>query len=263
MRGIQKQAVGKDDVFIFYYSGHGYRKKNDPLFVPRISIKKEQKKDENFLCILKEIFEKGVALTIVLLDCCNSYMGKGVCDEDELLPHFNLEQYKNGVSTDAVVKILQKKGIILACSSAPGEISWGGISNDKYKKIGSLFSDIFLAQVFENLKTRDASWLEILKNAQNICEDESQKTPYQDMYIASEMAGNSHDHFYQKPLFKLWLCKHPKTPEKYLKWLTRCGGMKGDKGSCEDVVEIEDGELKTSSVISYMNDVFAKFQDYE
>ncbi len=71
----------KNDIVVFYYTGHGYRKNDDRRRYPYIDLR--CKKRDNYLTetlnmedIYHFIKRKGARMNLVLSDCCNSYIGK-------------------------------------------------------------------------------------------------------------------------------------------------------------------------------------------
>lgn len=72
---------GKNDIVVFYYTGHGYRKNDDNRRYPYIDLRCKQHSDYltetlNMEDIYRFIKRKGARMNLVLSDCCNSYVGK-------------------------------------------------------------------------------------------------------------------------------------------------------------------------------------------
>ncbi len=74
---IKKLAPGKNDIVIFYYSGHGFRKDKDSRTFPFVDLR--TKPDNSYLVnslnmedIFNNIKSKGARLNLVLSDCCNN-----------------------------------------------------------------------------------------------------------------------------------------------------------------------------------------------
>lgn len=70
----------KNDIVIFYYSGHGYRKPEDKRRFPYLDLRAKPEDDYlketlNMEDIYKFIKAKGARMNVVLSDCCNSYVG--------------------------------------------------------------------------------------------------------------------------------------------------------------------------------------------
>ena len=69
-----------NDIVVFYYSGHGYRKKEDKRQYPYIDLRASGEHDYltqtlNMEDIYQFIKRKGARMNLVLSDCCNSYVG--------------------------------------------------------------------------------------------------------------------------------------------------------------------------------------------
>ena len=78
-KAIKRINPSKDDIIIIYFSGHGFRKKNQPgKQFPFIDLRSDPRAN-NFMSesinieeIYKSIVMKGARLNLVLSDCCNS-----------------------------------------------------------------------------------------------------------------------------------------------------------------------------------------------
>ncbi len=72
---------GKNDIVIFYYSGHGFRKETDRKVSQFPFIDLRTKADSNYMAqslnmekdIFKPIVNKGARFNLVMGDCCNTY----------------------------------------------------------------------------------------------------------------------------------------------------------------------------------------------
>jgi hypothetical protein len=69
-----------NDIVVFYYSGHGYRKNTDPRRYPYFDLRANDSEDYltqtmNLEDVQTVLSAKGARLTLVLSDCCNSYVG--------------------------------------------------------------------------------------------------------------------------------------------------------------------------------------------
>lgn len=77
-RWLPKQQPGKNDIVIFYYSGHGFRYAGDASDYPRMWLKNGDNTDPqvNNLRIQEDIYDHiikmGAGVNIVLSDCCNT-----------------------------------------------------------------------------------------------------------------------------------------------------------------------------------------------
>lgn len=76
-QALQRLKPAPNDIVVFYYSGHGFRKKNDGRKFPWIDLR--AKPADNYLLttmnmedVFKMIQKKGARFNLVLSDCCNS-----------------------------------------------------------------------------------------------------------------------------------------------------------------------------------------------
>ena len=76
---LPSQQPDKNDIVIFYYSGHGFRYANDASDYPRMWLKNGDNKDPqiNNLRIEEDVYDRiiktGAGVNIILSDCCNTY----------------------------------------------------------------------------------------------------------------------------------------------------------------------------------------------
>ncbi|MBL0152523.1 MAG: caspase family protein [Chitinophagaceae bacterium] len=66
------------DIVIFYYSGHGFRKKEDNRRFPFLDLRSAPADDYNVLSVnMRDIFDriksKGARLNLIISDCCNTF----------------------------------------------------------------------------------------------------------------------------------------------------------------------------------------------
>jgi len=75
---LQSQNPGKDDIVVFYYSGHGFRYPGDVSPYPRMWLKTTTDQDvsRNNLRMEEDIYERirkmGAGVNLVISDCCNT-----------------------------------------------------------------------------------------------------------------------------------------------------------------------------------------------
>ena len=76
---IRDLKPGPNDIVVFYYSGHGFRKKEDPRQFPYIDLRPKPDNTFNVNSLnIKDIYDsirlkpKAARLNIVLSDCCNT-----------------------------------------------------------------------------------------------------------------------------------------------------------------------------------------------
>jgi hypothetical protein len=120
---IQNLDVGKNDVIIFYYSGHGGN-----LAGSQWPAMKFLDNLVNFGVISDTLRAKGANLTLALVDCCNNYSRQ--MKQIPLLHTRNANNWQ---------VLFQKSGHIVASAASPGEYSVG------YDTSGGAFTQQFLA----------------------------------------------------------------------------------------------------------------------
>ncbi len=74
---IRNLNPGKEDIVIFYYSGHGFRKKTDNRRFPYLDFRANPREDYkiysmNVEDIYDEIVKKNARFNLVISDCCNN-----------------------------------------------------------------------------------------------------------------------------------------------------------------------------------------------
>lgn len=75
---LPSQQPDKNDIVVFYYSGHGFRYANDGSDYPRMWLKNGNNKDPqiNNLRVEEDVYDRiikiGAGVNIILSDCCNT-----------------------------------------------------------------------------------------------------------------------------------------------------------------------------------------------
>ncbi len=158
-----------NDIVMFYYSGHGFRFKNDESKFPRMSLRTNKlvKLEDNNLSVENDVYKillrKKAKVTIVLSDCCNSVIDQpSPIGMDLLRPRatgkagLNLN-YDNCLALFFPVQPVS----ILVGSAEKGQLASGN------PDLGGFFTNFFLAQLTNTLYSNKVppSWLKILINA--------------------------------------------------------------------------------------------------
>lgn len=138
MADLNNLQCGKEDIVLFYYSGHGMRSDKDKSPFPQMCLKYEGYEQEKWVpvhTVVEKLRSKGARLTLVITDCCNSIdsyvtaKSKSPMSKDE------------GTIDSKVVENIKKlflgqKGVVVATSSKAGQPSAGS------SKSGGFFSSV-------------------------------------------------------------------------------------------------------------------------
>ena len=182
---IDKFKCAKDDIVIFYYSGHGARAYQDTSEFPQMCLGSSDQKDFVSLEYVKETIEKkGPALTIILGDCCNSY-NSSVTPKETVMVAATARSSSKSSSQEGLKKLfLENRGSIIAASSRKGEVSWGNPYN------GGLFTYGFLNEIDAYTSSGKAfDWQELMWRTR--CR------------VVTDSRGPRKNHAAQTPVYKI------------------------------------------------------------
>jgi len=164
---FHKAHVAKDDVVIFYYSGHGARSLHTRMIWPCLQF---HKRIVDSAKIIKRLFLKKAALSIVLINACNTFSrrlsGKNI-------DVFQLKRLEGPHVTANLQKLFFSKcGILIASAAKPGQAAYG--ANPSYvegqlTEGGSFFTNSFLNILFDMLSLESPNWETIFKTTKKIC----------------------------------------------------------------------------------------------
>lgn len=155
---INKLKIKKNDVVIFYFSGHGYRtasKKESPW--PNLFFS-QAGKGIDYDLIGKKLEAYHPRLLMVIADACNSLI------PDDYAPPLVKKMMMRALSQETLENNYRKlfmevKGVIMVTSSQAGEPSWGTPQ-------GGLFTVALLHNLGDSVKSSsEPSWYSILDNA--------------------------------------------------------------------------------------------------
>ncbi len=151
---LQNLQCGPDDVIFLYYSGHGARSYNDKNRYPQLQISKSEKDYPSLYNINEQIKSKGVRLSIVMADCCNSY-GEYISAKSAMPKgSTNLDKKYND---NAKILFCEFSGNIIISSSEPGQPSICDSIN------GSAFTNEYVSVLHAALKGQiEPSWSKVL-----------------------------------------------------------------------------------------------------
>lgn len=138
---IEEFKCGKDDIVLFYYSGHGIRAYQDTSEFPQMCLGNSDQDYISLEYVKKKIERKGPGLSIILADCCNSYDSSATPKEAVMITARARASDKSSHDEGMRKLFLETRGSIIAASSRKGEVSWG---NSYY---GGLFTNGFLNEI--------------------------------------------------------------------------------------------------------------------
>ena len=159
---INNFTCTNDDVVFFYYSGHGFRYKNQEEVWPFLNVCQSTNAtpDEcgvDLNWVHKKLIEKKPRLSIAIGDCCNNKI-----DWNE--PRTVLSRsatFRNSNTADGYEKLfLKSSGHIVASGSIPGQYSLG-------TQTGGLFTNGLIETIKKARTIEDITWKNVFEKAQS------------------------------------------------------------------------------------------------
>jgi len=136
---------GKDDVFLFYYSGHGGRMSDKDGRWPDMALPDDLTDLQYPVDVMSKKATKA-RFMIAMGDCCNNYMDRSVSGAT-----------KSAKVTAGLKKLfLEPSGVIVASSSEPGQYSLGG-------EDGGVFTNAYIKAAYN---PSNDNWESVLRMAQ-------------------------------------------------------------------------------------------------
>lgn len=181
LRVLANLHTNKDDVVVFYYTGHGARSSGDSSKYPQMCLASNYDSDFYPLeGVLNQLKRQKARLKIVIGDCCNSVV-PGVSPKDAaskgatVLTKEPVNSYRN--------LFFGNEGIIIVSSSKSGETSAAVCYSDG-RPAGGAFT-ISLLNVLQAVakKGLDAGWEDILASARNLTRERRKHTPVYDIAL--------------------------------------------------------------------------------
>lgn len=156
-KAVKNLKVNREDVLLFYFSGHGYRtpsKMSNPWPNMYFSITEE---GMDFAEVADKLERKKPRLLLMIADCCNNEMRESVAP-----PLYNAETLRTMMDrskSNYKTLFLKTRGVILVTSSKAGEYSW-------CVPTGALFTNAFLKSLQEEVVTKgEPDWQVLLDRA--------------------------------------------------------------------------------------------------
>lgn len=169
--------MGEEDIFFFYYTGHGTPsfKEDDPFARPHIVSFEHKYLSLQTVQKLAQINEP--RLSIVMGNLCNGYS-----DENEKIAQSRNIEWRDdmnlvGISLNRVRELLSVKGTLTATSSKRGSLSYS-------LPDGGIFTKLFINSFYEQAKEQSScSWSDILNKTVELSQEAIEVEPYYELVI--------------------------------------------------------------------------------
>ncbi|MEO6819604.1 MAG: caspase family protein [Ginsengibacter sp.] len=169
---LKKAKPTKDDIVIFYYSGHGFRYDNDTSPYPRMQLKEsfsQKELDHNNLSleeVYNQILKLGARVSIVLADCCNDKInaqrpiGRGILTGRGV--GYNTTSQSLNMDNCNALFFSKEPVKIIASSAQVNQLASGNPT------LGGFFTYFFNSFLKKSLYTyeKNDSWFRLLLDAQ-------------------------------------------------------------------------------------------------
>ena len=166
---IDGLAVRADDLLLFYFSGHGDRRKDQTSPLPTLILNSGILRTQNFSQdavraatielndVIYSLAAKQPRLLIALADACDR--ATGILDSGDLLSATKKTAASSGLNTESFRKLFASpSGVIIAASASTGEVSAA-------KRNGGAFTLQFLNVLYRELASSSPTWENIRAKA--------------------------------------------------------------------------------------------------
>lgn len=182
MNTLNSLSCGKDDVILFYYSGHGTRSPQDKSEFPQMCLKYSGYEEEKFVPVYKAVETlqtKGAHFTLVITDCCNNPVS-GISAKTLMSKDGGAMTDNEAIARNYRKLFVESQGMVIVTSSKKGQTSLGG------KRNGGLFTDQFFGNSLyaAAIGQIPATWNDVLQNVYGLVKnlaaqaDNHQQEPY-------------------------------------------------------------------------------------
>jgi len=155
------RAIRKEDIVLFYYSGHGFRPKKKSIPWPSLACKTVVRKKSHFISgkeIISSVKKRHPRFSLILFDCCNDPLHAK--SPTEITSQFLIP---DGIPLPGLATLfLHTRGSVAISAASPGQPALALIGG---KTIGSLFSMSFIRSLFEEGQYSDTSWHSVIERA--------------------------------------------------------------------------------------------------
>lgn len=163
---IKNLKPGTNDIVIFYYTGHGFRRPEDTGKFPRMVLSNNytmqtlQKNSLSVEDIYRQIVGKGARLNLVLSDCCNEKIENPPATGNEILTTKSIGLPVN-IDNFRALFFAPQKNNILVTSADIDQLASGNPT------VGGFFSWHFRASLENHLSPlkQNITWAQVLNDA--------------------------------------------------------------------------------------------------
>ncbi len=189
MNTLNSLRCNKDDIILFFYSGHGARSSQDKSEFPQMCLKYSGYEQDKFVAVhtvIEKLKAKGARFTLVMADCCNA-VGPGVVAKSLMSRNGGMIVYDKDMARCYRKLFLDNKGLVAATGCKKGQCSLG---NDA---IGGFFSDAFFGTALYKACRGEipATWEKVLGTAASIVKDMTKTVEIQEPYYEINLKPSS------------------------------------------------------------------------
>ncbi len=171
-RWYDRRKVKKNDILLFYFTGHGFASRSHATIWPDIFFK--SKKEILPLESIKDaFFSKKAQLTLVLSDSCNNFQPVRFLSQKRPNVKVTFKPKRRGLK-----KLFQKKrGQIIASGAMRGTVSYGS-------DYGGFFTQALLIALQQESSSSKPSWNRVFKKVNELLK-QAQKPQYK-LYLQNK-----------------------------------------------------------------------------
>ena len=152
---LKQLSVAPNDVVIFYYSGHGFKRNQDKSRWPKMVLNNGRYLglDE----VVATLKEKNPRFFIAMSDSCSNFMSKSISKRGISIVPINPQNYSKNYQS----LFLGHKGYIIAAAAKAGQYAAGS------RSVGGIFTNQFLDSFKQEVELpNEPSWHRIIERAE-------------------------------------------------------------------------------------------------